>query len=110
MLLVGAAAAWGGLVATGSRVRRTRYRPDPWLAPEWAVAVVGLAVAGVLLVASSVDASDLNPSLQPLRWPSLPILPALGICLGILPAWLAPPVHRPAPRRTSSSEVPVRVG
>jgi energy-coupling factor transport system permease protein len=108
MLLLGVALAWVGLVASGNRVSRTRYRPDPWLGPEWAVAAVGVVVAGVVLAASSIDPADLNPSLQPLTWPDLPIVPALAICLGVLPAWLAPPVQRPVARRPLES--PVAVG
>jgi energy-coupling factor transport system permease protein len=94
MLLAGAALAWTGLVVGGRRVRRTRYRPDPWRGPEWTVAATGVAVAAIFVITSSVDASGLIPSLQPLQWPALPLLPALGLILGLLPAWLAPPVQR----------------
>ncbi|WP_205474853.1 energy-coupling factor transporter transmembrane component T [Nocardioides sp. SYSU D00038] len=47
MLAVGVAAAVGGLVSAGRRVRTTRYRPDPWRSPELAVVACGLA-SGVL--------------------------------------------------------------
>ncbi|MBA2609870.1 MAG: energy-coupling factor transporter transmembrane protein EcfT [Actinobacteria bacterium] len=94
MLVAGAALAWTGLVVGGRRVRRSRYRPDPWRGPEWIVAATGVAVAAVFVITSSVDASGLIPSLQPLRWPELPVLPALAVGLGLLPAWLAPPVQR----------------
>jgi energy-coupling factor transport system permease protein len=96
MMVGGVALAAWGLLLSGRRVQRTRYRPDPWHGSEWAVAATGVAVAGVLLITSRVDAVVLNPSLQPLQWPDLPLLPALAILLGVLPAWLAPPVHRPA--------------
>jgi energy-coupling factor transport system permease protein len=96
MLVAGTTLAWAGLVVGGRRVRRTRYRPDPWRAPEWIVAATGLAVAAVFVVTGSVDASGLIPSLQPLQWPELPMVPALAIGLGLLPAWLAPPVQRVA--------------
>jgi energy-coupling factor transport system permease protein len=99
MLLGGVAVGWGGVVLSGRRVARSRYRPDPWAAPEWAVAGVGLLVAAVLITVSVVDPNDLYPSLQPLRWPSLPGLPAVAIVLGALPAWLAPPTRAPALRR-----------
>jgi energy-coupling factor transport system permease protein len=42
--------------------------------------------------ASAVDPADLYPSLQPLRWPELGVLPALAAAIATLPAWLAPPV------------------
>ena len=63
------------------------------------MAGAGLAVAAVLVVVGHVDPANLDPSLQPLRWPDLPIAPVLGIALGLLPAWLAPPVRQPVPRR-----------
>ncbi len=107
MLLGGAALAWTGLVVGGRRVRRTRYRPDPWRAPEWTVAATGVAVAAIFVITSSVDASGLIPSLQPLQWPALPLVPALAVALGLLPAWLAPPVQRVAAVTRSA---PVTVG
>jgi len=101
MLLGGVAFGWAGVVLSGRRVVRSRYRPDPWGTPEWAVAGVGLLVAAVMITVSTVDPADLYPSLQPLRWPTLPILPAVAISLGTLPAWLAPPVRLPVnPART----------
>jgi energy-coupling factor transport system permease protein len=89
-------------------VRRTRYRREPWRAPEWTVALAGVAVAGVFVATSSVDASGLIPSLQPLQWPALPLLPAIAIGFGLLPAWLAPPTRaadrvRPRAAATASA-------
>ncbi|MFZ6004259.1 MAG: CbiQ family ECF transporter T component [Actinomycetota bacterium] len=99
MLLVGLTTAAAGFRLAGRRVKRTRYRPDPWRAEEWAVALSGLAVALLVLVASQLDGAGLHPSLQPLSWPPLPALPAVAILLGALPAWLAPPTVRPARHR-----------
>lgn len=90
LLVAGAALAGVGIAASGSRVRRTRYRPDRWLGPEIAVACTGVAVAAVLFVAGSVDPEQLNPSLQPLRWPSLPVLATIGVLVGALPSVIAP--------------------
>lgn len=95
MLLGGVAVGWGGVVLSGRRVTRSRYRPDPWGPAEWAVGGVGVLVAAVVIGVSAVDPADLYPSLQPLTWPSLPVLPALAIAIGSLPAWLAPPVRLP---------------
>lgn len=92
MLLAGVAVAGVGFVLSGRRVQRTRYRADPWAGAEWSVALSGIAVAAVVLVVSAIDPTDLYPSVQPLRWPDLPVVPAVGILLGALPAWLAPPV------------------
>jgi energy-coupling factor transport system permease protein len=49
------------------------------------------------------DPMLLHPSLAPLTWPSLPVLPLAAVLLGLLPAVAAPQplasrVHR-APRR-----------
>ena len=85
-------------VLSGRRVERTRYRPDPWLGPEWAVAGVGVAVAAVVLLdlGGRPDAAGARRCSRS-RWPDLPIVPALGHrCSASLPAWLAPPVDRPA--------------
>jgi energy-coupling factor transport system permease protein len=97
MLLGGMGVGGAGVVASGRRVVRTRYRPDPWTGAEWAVAGVGIGVAAVVIAVSAVDPSALYPSIVPLRWPTLPLLPALAAALGALPAWLAPPVSIPAP-------------
>ncbi len=44
MLALGLLLAVGGLVVSGQRVQRTRYRPDRWRGPELAVVAVGLTV------------------------------------------------------------------
>lgn len=92
MLLAGAAVAAAGLVVGGRRVRRSVYRPDPWAAPEWAVAACGVTVAAALVAWGSIDLDALHPSLVPLRWPDLPPGPAAAILVGALPAVLAPPL------------------
>jgi energy-coupling factor transport system permease protein len=93
MLLGGVAIGWAGVTVSGRRVERSRYRPDPWWIEEWAVSIVGIVVAGVMVAVGTVDPLALHPSLQPLRWPDLPSLPAAAVLLGVLPAWLAPPVR-----------------
>lgn len=94
---VGAALGVAGMVAGGRNVRRTRYRPDPWRAPEWAVVACGGAAAVALIIAGVVDPAQLYPSVFPLAWPALPPVPTLGILAALLPAWLAPPVVAPTP-------------
>lgn len=91
---VGGALGILGLVVGGRHVRRTRYRPDPWRAPEWAVVASGSAAAVGLIVLGAVDPAQLYPSVFPLAWPTLPLVPTLGILAALLPAWLAPPVAR----------------
>jgi len=96
MLLGGVAIGWAGVTLSGRRVERSRYRPDPWWIEEWAVSIVGVVVAAVMVAVSTVDPAALLPSLQPLRWPELPSIPAAAVLLGLLPAWIAPPVRLPA--------------
>jgi energy-coupling factor transport system permease protein len=95
----GAALCLAGLLTGSKRVRRTAYRPDPWRAPEWTVAAGGIACAVILFVASSYDATTaaaLNPSLYPLKWPTLPVWPTLAILLAGVAALAAPPPVRAA--------------
>ena len=94
MLAVGLIAAGIGFVIGGQRVQRTRYRPDPWLLAEWGVACTGVVVATALFVSAIRNPSSLNPSLQPLSWPTLPLGATLAILIGVLPAWIAPPPVR----------------
>jgi energy-coupling factor transport system permease protein len=100
IFLLGSAVAVCGLVVGGRQVSRTRYRADPWRTPEWAVVTSGLACVVAIFVVGWVDPLALVPSLSPLRWPSLPLLPALGVLTAATPAVLAPPVATP-PRRSS---------
>lgn len=90
-LLAGGAMCCVGLGLGGRRVSATRYRPDPWLAPEWLVAASGLVSAAVLIGASAAGVGALAPSYSPLTWPSLPLLPALAIVCAAVPALAAPP-------------------
>ena len=93
-LAVGLALSAAGLVLGGRRVQRTTYRPDPWRGPEWLVGGSGVVCALVMVSAGSYDPLLLHPSLYPLVWPDLPVLPLLAILVGVLPAWLAPRPQR----------------
>jgi energy-coupling factor transport system permease protein len=84
-----------GLAVGGRRVGRSQYRPDPWRMPEWVVAACGLVPAVVLILGVGAGASGLNPSVDPLRWPTLPLVPALAILVGAVAAIAAPPPLRP---------------
>jgi energy-coupling factor transport system permease protein len=98
MLLGGVAAGWAGMAMSGRRVSRSAYRPDPWEWEEWCVAGIGGFVASVVIAVSIVDPTVLYPSLVPLQWPQLPIVPSVAILVGALPAWIAPPSRLPAAR------------
>ncbi len=96
MLLAGAVLAAAGLRASGQRTRRSRYRPDSWRPSELLVAGSGLAACAIGFLGSAVDANDLVPSLDPLTWPQLPVVSALGVLVAALPAVVAPrPVGEP---------------
>jgi energy-coupling factor transport system permease protein len=90
LLLVGSAAAAGSLAVGARRERRSRYRPDPWAAPEWVVAISGAIAGGLVLVAAQRGVPGITLQTSPAVWPTLPWLPALGILLGLVPAWLSP--------------------
>lgn len=93
-IAAGAALSAAGLLLGGRRVTRTHYRPDPWAAPEWAVAGCGVAGAVLLYVSAGYDPAALNPSFYPLRFPPLPPVPVLAILLGAVAAVAAPPPAR----------------
>lgn len=93
VLVAGLALAAVGFFVSGRRVEVTRYRPDPWRLPEWGVATCGLLVAVLMIWLARVDPLALNPSVSSLGWPQLPVMGAMVIAIGLLPAWIAPPVE-----------------
>ncbi|MFI0723515.1 energy-coupling factor transporter transmembrane component T [Streptomyces sp. NPDC021224] len=101
-LLGGSLLCCAGLAVGGRRVRRTSYRPDPWRGPEWAVAGCGVVTAALLFLTVGYSGNDLNPSLYPLRWPSLPWLPAVAILLAGTAAVTAPPPPAGAAKNTAA--------
>ncbi len=96
MLLAGAFAAVLGLGLAGRRSIRSRYRPDPWRAPEWLVAGCGVMAAAGVLVTAGLGLDGLTAQVFPPTWPQLPAPAVLGILLGLLPAVIAPPIPRSA--------------
>lgn len=90
-MLAGGALCCIGLGLGGRWVTTTRYRPDPWVTPEWIVAGCGLLAAGVLIAAAAAGVSGIAPSFSPLAWPSLPLLPTMAILIAAIPAFAAPP-------------------
>lgn len=87
--VLGAAALATALVLSGRSSQRTRYRADPWAGPEWLVAGSGLAALLAFLVAEHAGVV-LEPAVSPLQWPTVPMLPLVGVCVALLPAWVAP--------------------
>jgi energy-coupling factor transport system permease protein len=101
-----------GLRLAGRRTVRTRYRPDPWLGPEWATAGAGLAVAAGVLLSGVLDPAGVSPPTAPLAFPPLPPLATVAVLLGLLPAFATPPptLHGTRPTRSElDAAAPVEV-
>ncbi|MFJ1746487.1 energy-coupling factor transporter transmembrane component T [Streptomyces sp. NPDC088116] len=98
LLAVGLAAAVAGLWLGGRRSVRTRYRPDRWGVRAWLVAGSGAAVAALMIRAGGTDPAALHPGVVPLVAPTLPLWPAAGALIGLLPAFVAPVPAPPPPR------------
>jgi energy-coupling factor transport system permease protein len=89
MLAAGVAVAVLGFVAAGSRVRRTRYRPDSWRLPEVVVAASGILPAVLAFTVLDDDLQVLHPGVD---GPPVVTLTALvAVLLGALAAGAAPP-------------------
>jgi energy-coupling factor transport system permease protein len=87
---VGAVLVGAGLAVGGRRTNRTRYRPDPWRLPEWLVSASGAVAVGVVVGSGILGVPGLEYVLSPLALPTLPVAAAIGILVGIAPAWVAP--------------------
>ncbi|MFI1108860.1 energy-coupling factor transporter transmembrane component T [Streptomyces physcomitrii] len=113
LLGAGVAAVLAGLRLGGRRSPRTRYRPDVWGARAWLVAGSGAAVATAMIWAGSAYTEALRPGVVPLVAPELPLWPAAGILLGLLPALVAPvppPAQRPGRTPEPEAEPPAADG
>jgi len=105
MLITGVCAAAIGTVVAGRGSVRTRYRPDPWRAPEWLVTTAGVAVAVMLAAAAWRGLPELTAPVSPPGWPGLPAVGILAALLAVTPAWTASPLpisSRPAVRRPAA--------
>lgn len=111
-LLAGSAAAAVGLLLGGQGVVRTRYRPDPWRAPEWLTTGTGAAAATGAVLTGLLDPGALVPAPLPLTDLTLPVPVTIGVLAAMLPAWWtpAPPdaLHRAGRRGDAPSVRPDR--
>ncbi|MDQ1105053.1 energy-coupling factor transport system permease protein [Nocardioides zeae] len=92
MLALGVALAVAGMVASGRRVGRTRYRPAPWRWPEVVVVATGVAVLAAFLVLRGTEPRVLEPDL--LAAPVVSVAALAASLLGLV-ALLAPPPPGP---------------
>jgi energy-coupling factor transport system permease protein len=65
-----------------------------------------MAVGAALVMIARVDPVALNPSPRALGWSAVPLVAVLAVLVGALPAWIAPPVPRPAVRRRARPDEP----
>ncbi|MGI8614918.1 MAG: energy-coupling factor transporter transmembrane component T [Nocardioidaceae bacterium] len=96
MLAAGLVVGLAGLALSGRVVQRSVHAPDRWRAAELLTVASGSVAAAATLLAG---APQLYPSLEPLSWPQLPVVPTAGLLVALLPAVLTPPAssaRRPA--------------
>lgn len=92
MLGLGLISCVAALALAGRSRLRTRYRPDPWRAPEWLVAGAGVATAALFAAAAWTGVAGMETSFDPPVWPSLPLLALFAVLLSATPAVTSPPV------------------
>lgn len=90
LLLLGLTAALVGMARAGRRSTRSRYRPDPWAAPEWLTASVGAIAALAAVAQTQLDPASMQSLTTPLAWPTVPWLAVIGVLLAALPAVATP--------------------
>jgi energy-coupling factor transport system permease protein len=89
MLAAGSAVAIAGFVAAGTRVRRTRYRPDHWRLPELVVAASGIVPAVLTFTVLADDQRLVHPGVE--GPPTLTVTALLAVLVGTVAAAAAPP-------------------
>ena len=90
LLALGALLSVGGLALGSASVRRTRYRADRWRGAEWLTVACGILAAAAMLASLTVSPLGMTMPLSPVGWPALPPLAAVGLLVGVLPAFLTP--------------------
>lgn len=85
LLVLGVLLAALGFQRTGRRVRRTRYRPDPWRGAEWLTLGCGAAAAvGMHLVPPAAAFPSLSAA------PPVSLLALAAVLVAALPAFATP--------------------
>jgi len=99
VVVLGVLLAFAGMALGGREIRVTTYRKDPWELPETLTLLSGLVAAACMILARHTTPELMYLPLQPLAAPGLPLLAAVGILAGALPALVTPPAPRSAGRR-----------
>ena len=97
MLAVGLLVAVAGLVVSGRRVQRSRYRPDRWLPPELAVATLGVAAGAAGWWVNRHQVSIAYPDVT--AAPEVSLAALLAVLLGLLAVVVTPLPAGSAARR-----------
>ncbi len=92
MLLLGLGASLLAISLSARNAVRSRYRPDPWWAPEWAVTGAGVGIGASFICAAWWFPAGMVTEVDPPTWPALPALAVVGLLLALTPAITAPPV------------------
>lgn len=90
LLALGVAFAGMGFRLSGRRLAVTRYRPDPWLLPEWLVLAAAVAMVGVSLWLARVMPLAMTPATSPPAWPQLPLPLLLVVAAAASPLFTTP--------------------
>jgi len=94
MLIAGVAISLLAITRSAQSAVRTRYRPDPWWAPEWLVTIAGMSVAACFIIGMWISPQAMETSVDPAAWPTLPFIPVFGLFIAVTPAVTAPPIPR----------------
>ena len=101
MLILGVAVSVYAIMSSAQSAVRTQYRPDPWWAPEWCSTFAGIIVAASFVIESSIAPFVMETQVDPAMWPTLPLVPVIGLIVALTPAITSPPIPRvfaPEPR------------
>jgi energy-coupling factor transport system permease protein len=98
------------LLLGGRRSIRTRYRPDAWRWPEWAVVFSGLVAVAGISVAEALGVAGIQYSGTPFTVPLLPVLPAATILVGLVPSFASPRPPEAVPRTAPALAASVSPG
>lgn len=109
MLLLGTLMTMVAVLRAGRTRVRTRYRPDPWRAPEWAVAGAGVVTATAFSAAGWLGVPGMSATFDPPTWPTLPWFAVLALAVALTPAWTSPPLPLASRAASGSTREPVEV-